>query len=111
MLKYEYTFYLPQYVADNHGCPTAVRDIEATFVFLDHLMHVAMGYTTITNDAVGAWDNGDDVTIREAMTIVKSTMNRMVFEQLVVPHLREFKKTMNQVTVYVTATQVEVCYV
>jgi hypothetical protein len=111
MLKHEYTFYLPQYVADNHGYPTAVQDIEAIFVFLDHLMHVASGYNVLTNDSVGAWDDGKDLIVREAMTIVNSTMDSMVFEQLVVPHLRDFKKRMNQVTVYVTATPVEVCYV
>jgi hypothetical protein len=110
MLKYEYTFYLPQYVADNHGHPTGVMNIEAMSEFLDALGNICGGYTGLEMDACGAWYS-EDWIIRDRLGIVLCTMDRAVFEEKIVPELRKFKHAMNQQTVYVTATQVEVCCV
>jgi hypothetical protein len=111
MLTYEYRFYLPLYIADNHGCPTSYPNEIATNVFLHELLHAAGGYTVLNYNAIGACEDGNGCTIRETITVVSSTMSREVYLNHVAPHLRCFKNTMNQVTVYVTATPVEVCSV
>lgn len=110
MLKYEYTFYLPKYVADNHGHPTGVMNVNAVSKFLNALGEICGGYTCLTFEAYGA-EYKDDMIIRDALDIVVCTMDRDVFEHSIVAHLRQFKNEMNQQSVYLTATQVEVCCV
>lgn len=110
MLKFEYTFYLPKYVADNHGHPTGFVNLEALSRFLNALGDICGGYNIVSSDAYGVWHQ-DDLIIRDNNYIVNCTMTRDVFENSIVSHLREFKLTMNQLAVYVTATQVEVCCV
>lgn len=110
MLKYEYVFYLPKFVADNHGHPTGEMNFEAMNEFLHALGDNCGGYNLVSHDACGVWYQ-DDLIIRDHNYIVNCTMTRDVFENSIVPHLREFKLRMNQLAVYVTATQVEVCCV